>query len=335
MWKLAMALAPTICVVPMIVAAAAMDHLPRLNHGTVASADGVLIAYATAGKGDITLLFIHGGFADSTFWRNQIAAFADEHQVVTADMAGHGRSGRQRQQWTIAAFGEDVRAVVEALDLHSVVVIGNSMGGPIGLEAARILPDRIVAVIGVDALNDATAKIDGEARDAFIESVKADFPAACQGMMKALFHEDANPSLVEEVRQLMCEPRTPTPAAFLDAFDGYDRTAAFKAAKVPIRSLNGDLYPTNIEGNQELADYDAVVMHGVGHYPMLERPTEFNRLLAAMLKDLVESSLSSSLKCDKESALESLTARRSGTRVRVATCHVLDTSAQAPNIAPP
>jgi pimeloyl-ACP methyl ester carboxylesterase len=265
------------------------ERLPELRQGSVVSDDGVPIAYTTAGTGGTALLFIHGGFADARFWHHQATAFADRYQVVLIDVAGHGRSGRQRQQWTLTAFGEDVRAVVKALDLQRLVVIGSSMGGPIGLEAARIMPDQIIAVIGIDTLNDATARVDTEARAAFVRSIKTDFASACQGMMKALFHEGADAKLVEEVRQMMCEPRVPVPADFLDAFDGYDRTAAFRAVEVPIRSINGDLNPTNIRGNQELADYDAVIMPGVGHYPMLERPAELNRLLAATLEDLADS----------------------------------------------
>jgi pimeloyl-ACP methyl ester carboxylesterase len=75
---------------------------------------------------------------------------------------------------------------------------------------------------------------------------------------------------------------------FIDAFDGHDMAAAFRAAGVPIRSINGDLHPTNIEANKVLADYDAVIINGVGHYPMLERPDEFNEHLKKMLKTLLQ-----------------------------------------------
>ena len=64
--------------------------------------------------------------------------------------------------------------------------------------------------------------------------------------------------------------------------------AAFKGCKVLIRSINGDLHPRNGEGNRTLADYDAVIIEGVGHYPMLERPDEFNLLLAAILENILE-----------------------------------------------
>jgi len=57
--------------------------------------------------------------------------------------------------------------------------------------------------------------------------------------------------------------------------------------KVPIRAINADLHPTNLEGNRKSApQFDAVIMKGVGHYPMLEDPARFNELLAGVLRDL-------------------------------------------------
>jgi pimeloyl-ACP methyl ester carboxylesterase len=257
-----------------------------VSRSRVDSADGVPIAYVTAGRGDVALLFIHGGFADSSFWRSQIAAFSDRYRVVAVDMAGHGDSGRERRTWSMAAFGEDVRAVVNALGLQRVVVIGNSLGGPVGLEAARIMPDRIVAVIGIDTLHDATAPVDAEQWDAYVQAWRQDYRGTCGAMAKQLFHQDADPELVEDVRRRMCDTEPPVPTDVFDAVKSYDMSEAMAAVKVPVRSINGDLYPTNVEGNQEIADYDAVVMQHTGHYPMLETPDEFNRHLAAMLEQL-------------------------------------------------
>jgi pimeloyl-ACP methyl ester carboxylesterase len=65
-------------------------------------------------------------------------------------------------------------------------------------------------------------------------------------------------------------------AMFL-SFAGYDVGAAASRLTVPLRAINGDLYPTDVKGNRKIkADFDAVIMKHMGHYPMLERPTEFN-----------------------------------------------------------
>ena len=58
--------------------------------------------------------------------------------------------------------------------------------------------------------------------------------------------------------------------------------AALSAVKVPVRCINAKPYSpssfdTAIEANRNYADFDAVLMEGVGHYLMLEKPEEFNR----------------------------------------------------------
>jgi pimeloyl-ACP methyl ester carboxylesterase len=246
----------------------------------------VPIAYLAAGRGDVALLFLHGGFADASFWDRQLTEFAANYRVVAVDLAGHGRSGRLRERWTLAAFGDDIRVVVEELDLERVVMIGNSMGGPVGLEAARIMPERVVAVIGVDTLHSAATTIDGERWRDYVQSFRDDFKGTCSAMARALFHADAPPELVEDVRRRMCEADPPVPLEILDAFQGYDMAEAMQAVEVPIRSINGDLYPTDVEGNQAIADFGAVIIEGAGHYPMLEMPDEFNHRLGAMLERL-------------------------------------------------
>jgi len=56
---------------------------------------------------------------------------------------------------------------------------------------------------------------------------------------------------------------------------------------VPLRAINGDIYPTDVEGVREIKpDFEAVIMTHVGHYPMLERPEEFNRHAAAVVAEL-------------------------------------------------
>jgi pimeloyl-ACP methyl ester carboxylesterase len=76
-------------------------------------------------------------------------------------------------------------------------------------------------------------------------------------------------------------------ASMMQGFGGYDLQAAFRSAGVPIRAINGDLWPTRTDLNRTVVpDFDAVVMAGAGHYPMLERPAEFNRALLGVVKDL-------------------------------------------------
>ncbi len=63
--------------------------------------------------------------------------------------------------------------------------------------------------------------------------------------------------------------------------------ASARKLTVPLRAINGDLYPTNLEAARKVKpDFDAIVMKHMGHYPMLERPEEFNRHVAEVVASL-------------------------------------------------
>jgi pimeloyl-ACP methyl ester carboxylesterase len=71
---------------------------------------------------------------------------------------------------------------------------------------------------------------------------------------------------------------------------GLDTVTAFKEAKVPMRCINSaggyqSFTPTAVETNKKYADFGGVTIEGVGHYPMLEKPDEFNRKLRDVLKE--------------------------------------------------
>jgi pimeloyl-ACP methyl ester carboxylesterase len=73
----------------------------------------------------------------------------------------------------------------------------------------------------------------------------------------------------------------------LRAIFSYDPAPALKEVKVPIRAINSDLNPTSVEVNRKYSpQFDAVIMKGSGHYPMLEDPAKFNQLLAEILRTL-------------------------------------------------
>jgi pimeloyl-ACP methyl ester carboxylesterase len=88
--------------------------------GRVASWDNVAISYDVQGEGEPALVFVHGWSCDKSYWRLQVPYFAKRHKVVTIDLGGHGESGIGRETWTMEAFGKDVAAVVEELELGRV-----------------------------------------------------------------------------------------------------------------------------------------------------------------------------------------------------------------------
>lgn len=267
-------------------AAVGQPDASRLADRTAVSGDGVTIAYSAGGAGEPALVFVHGGFVDRSFWRHQLGDFAATHRVVALDLAGHGESGRNREAWTIEAFGADVKAVVEAEGLRLVALIGNSLGFPVALAAARLLPGRVVGLVAVDTLLDLSRKGDPEQMRALAARARQDFPAVCSEMVGALFHADADAIIRAEAEKRMCGFPGPIAAAIWEQLATYDLRTALVGLDLPVRAINGDLYPTNVAANRAVVPGFAVaIVSHTGHYPMLERPAEFDRLLRVALAD--------------------------------------------------
>ena len=273
----------------LIACVGASGALAAVIEGTVPSADGVPIHYTVSGDGQPALLFIHGWSCDGTYWDGQVAAFSPTHRVIAIDLAGHGQSGRGRAEWTVPAFGQDVRAVVEKLGLRRVVLIGHSMGGNVAVAAANAMPERVAAVIGVDTMHDVERVIAPEMLAPFIAGMKADFPGFTRQFVAQMFPAGADSALVARVAGKMAAA---PPAIAIPAFQGifaYDLKAGFAGVKAPIREINSDRNPTNFAGNRKYApDFDAVILAGAGHFPQLERPAEFDAALAKVLAEVAK-----------------------------------------------
>ena len=252
----------------------------------VAASDGVPIHYSVAGKGEPALVFVHCGGCNRNFWENQVAEFSKTHRVVTIDLPGHGESGSGRKSWSIESYSDDVKTVVTKLDLKRVVLVGSSMGGPIIVETAKRMPERVVGIVPVDTLQNVEQKLSSEQVDAVIKQLQADYKAAMTGLLNQFFFSANTPEAVKTRVINEVVSRQPEAAlAILKGIISYDPAPALREVKVPIKAINSDLNPTKVEVNRKYApQFDAVIIKGTGHYPMLEDPTRFNQMLAEILK---------------------------------------------------
>ena len=254
----------------------------------VSAADGVPIHYIVQGKGEPALVFIHCWSCDRRLWDNQVSAFAKNHKVVTIDLPGHGESGQGRKNWSVESYGDDVKRVVEKLNLKRVVLIGSSMGGPIALEATRQMPERVVAIVPVDTLHNVENRLPPEQLEEVYKQLRADYKGAITGFLNQLFFSPNTPDAVKSRIVSEVTSRPPELAiAILQGIFAYDSAPALREIKVPIRAINADMNPTAVEVNRKYApQFDVVLIKGTGHYPMLEDPKRFNEMLAEVLRNL-------------------------------------------------
>ena len=255
--------------------------------------DGVHVQYRVYGSGEPALVFIHGWSCDSNYWREQIPAFKRKYTLVMVDLAGHGGTDGNRTDWTIARFGQDVATALSAVPNKQVILVGHSMGGPVAIEAARLLGGRAIGIIGVDTFKSIGAPAPSKAQvDAIIKPFEADFIGQTRSLVADhLFVKGANPQLAQKIAYDMSlsSPRVAVPA--MRAVLEYDFREPLKDISVPIVAINSDLgEPVNeTRIRKVLPKFRAVTLVGDGHFLMMEDPGRFNPALEAEVAALLGS----------------------------------------------
>ena len=127
-----------------------------LEHG-VAMANGVRIAYQVSGEGP-PLVCCHPMGWDHTVWDRHRERFSRHHRLVTFDQRGAGDSDHPlfvegpACAYTVESFGQDLRAVLDALDLKRAHILGYSMGAVAALRLATQSPERVERLVLVSAM---------------------------------------------------------------------------------------------------------------------------------------------------------------------------------------
>ena len=204
----------------------------------VKSADGVSVAYQVKGSGSPALVFFHGWSCDKSYWEPQTSHFSKKHKVVTVDLGGHGESGLERENWTVDAFAADVAAVVNKLDLKKVVLIGHSMGGPVVVEAARLMPDRVIGVVGVDTFGDIDRKRMPPPTEDRLARFRSNFVETTREMVKSMFLETSDPKLVEKIVLDMSSAPPKVGIGAMKGMSDYDLPGTFEKIKVPVYGVS-------------------------------------------------------------------------------------------------
>jgi pimeloyl-ACP methyl ester carboxylesterase len=262
----------------------------------VLSKDGVPISYEIYGAGEPTLVFVHGWSCDARYWRAQVPHFLKKYRVVILDLAGHGHSGTTRTRYTMGAFGEDVRAVTEAAGSGSVILIGHSMGGSVIAEAARLMPGRVIGLIGIDTLENIEYPMTFEEFKKMIAPLEKDFRAGSRQFIGEMILPQTDPQLREWI---LSDVSAAPPAVALSAMNEMmtqyitgEAAKAFEKIRIPVITVNGDLWPINYEANRRhMFSYDAIVLKKADHFLMMDRPEEFNRALEKAIHILLGKSV--------------------------------------------
>ncbi len=250
---------------------------------TAISADGTAIHYDEQEQEGPVLVFVHGWSCDASYWREQVEYFRGKYHMVLIDLAGHGRSGSERENYTTEAFGQDVKAVVESLGAEKVVLIGHSMGALVIAEAARLMPGKVMGLIAVDDLQNAEYPLGEEQFKEMTAPFKEDFKQGVRGFVAGMLRSDNSPVNEWVISDMsLADPKVAL-SAMNGSLSGYltgDVAKRFDGLDVPVVAVNSDLWPTDVEANRRhIRDFELIELAGLDHFLMLKAPERFNPAL--------------------------------------------------------
>ena len=110
-------------------------------------------AFLRAGSGPV-LLLLHGIGNNCQTWAKVIDRLAESHTVIAPDLLGHGASDKPRGDYSISAYANGMRDLLTVLDIERATVVGHSLGGGIALQFAYQFPERCerLALVGSGGL---------------------------------------------------------------------------------------------------------------------------------------------------------------------------------------
>ena len=272
----------------------AEDSRPEI--GQMADAGGIKTNYLEAGSGEDVVL-IHGsgpGVTSYANWRVVIPALSQRFHVVAPDMVGFGFSERPTGiQYGLQTWADQTVALMETLGIQKAHLVGNSFGGAIALRIATQHPERVNKLVlmgsmgvpfpitpGLDRVwgyepsfenmrkvldvfaysrelvNDELARVryEGSIQPGFQESFSAMFPADESGSRQRWVEAMVTPD---------------------------DELRALRNRTLIVHGREDQVIPvSNSYRLEEVIDRaDLAVFSHCGHWSMIERTSDFNRLV--------------------------------------------------------
>jgi pimeloyl-ACP methyl ester carboxylesterase len=261
------------------------------NPLTVIQNGPVKIAYTDNGKGDTTLFFVHGWGINKSYFANQVDHFGKKYRVITMDRPGFGQSGKNRTDWSTEAYASDIEAVITKLYLKNVVLVGHSMAGDIVLQAALTDTNYVVGIVGIDNFKTVGIPQDAKSKETFkqaINSLQHNFKQVASAYFTQYLFANSTPDSIK-TRILSDIAKNDSTIAIANMVQGnnFDEVAKLKQYRKKLYLINSDYMPTNTSGlTQNNIPFMLTYVNDTGHFPMVEKPQDFNACLEKILADI-------------------------------------------------
>ena len=253
---------------------------------SAAAVDGAKVHWTSKGSGKGAVILVHGWTCDETSWDFQVPTLSRQYRVITLDLPGHGKSDPPKDgKFSMAVFARAVEAVRAEAKIDKAVLVGHSMGTPVIREYARLYPQHVAGLVPVDGILAVGATGRG-GRGGPPDPATMVGPQGMQAretMIRGMFTPSTPAAVQQHVLKMMLAPPEATASgAMIATFASADLNN--EVSMVPVLGIYAGTPMANRGSlKKTFPNSEYVQVAGTGHFVMMERPEEFNRLLLAFL----------------------------------------------------
>lgn len=265
-------------------------------------ANGIEMEAALHGEGPV-LVLIHGFSDNLTMWYNQVPEFSRTNRVLVYDVRGHGQTETPETEIGMDLLADDLRALLDALEIEKACILGYSMGGRIGLSFALKYQDRTAGLIfansGVTGPDIQPSPEELQAmmarRQEMMDMLETgNIEAIASGMAErsmAPGFRERNPEVFKRYEQVKLKN---SPRAYKTIMEGMTRAmmdppdlGQLKCPALIIAGEHDGFMAMDVARSMEKRIADATLaVFPTGHAAAIEAPEEFNGAVLDFLKTI-------------------------------------------------
>ena len=274
--------------------------------------NGLSVHYKQRGSGSPAFILLHGFGASTYSWREVMEPLAQQGLVIAYDRPAFGLTERPLDWEGINPYSEAgninlLLGLMDAKNIEKAVLVGNSAGGSLATAFALEHPDRVLALVEVDAAIYQT-RPDSALLDWLFNTPQVDhlgplLSRSLAGAQGEAFIESAwhNPTRLEENPEILAGYRKPLQAENWDralwehtkAADAPDLAQQLSQIRTPVLVISGDddqIVPVENSRRpaEELTGAQLVSRENCGHLPQEECPAAFLEAVQKFIKAIIE-----------------------------------------------
>jgi pimeloyl-ACP methyl ester carboxylesterase len=247
--------------------------------------DGMKVHYLKSGKGNQTVVLVHGWTCDANFWRFQMPVLSKDSRVIAIDLPGHGQSDKPHVAYTPDLFARAINAVLIDAGVQRAVLVGHSLGTPIIRQFYRMYPKKTAALVIVDGTLRMPER--NPAMEAFMATLRGpDYEKTLSAMVTGMTTPMLDASLRDEVKRVMTSAPQYVAVSALESMgdesiwnrDPINVPVLAVLAKSPAWAPDTEQFLRSVAPNLEYRMFE-----GVSHFLMMDKPDEFSQTLSDFL----------------------------------------------------